>query len=326
MKFTELKNDIESGSRSIYLLEGDDAYFRARAEEQIKHAFLTLPELNFSSYDGSLYKGAALSEITSAMSAFPFMAEKRVVKITDFYPTEEDYEKHLKSAFENCPESTIVIISNQPSKKASNLKRKKCVTFIDCNRADEETVTKWVYITLKRSGIVASVDACRAVAAYCLCDMARVSKEVEKLTQLNLPQITVREVDDLVYKDADYRIYEMTNAVARKNFSLFAEICNDLLSKGMDENALIASLLNYFKNLLIILCSSESNAKIAEKMKMNEYAVKKSGEAARAFGKAKLTCFVNSLYALSSDLRNGRITPEGALATVLARIFFGNAQ
>ncbi|MGN0818380.1 MAG: hypothetical protein ACI4L9_05355, partial [Candidatus Coproplasma sp.] len=72
MKFTELKNDIESGARTIYLIEGDDAYFRTRAEEQIKSAYLTMPELNYSSYDGSLYKGASLSEITSAMSAFPF--------------------------------------------------------------------------------------------------------------------------------------------------------------------------------------------------------------------------------------------------------------
>ena len=28
MKYTELKNDIKQGARSIYLLEGDDAYFQ----------------------------------------------------------------------------------------------------------------------------------------------------------------------------------------------------------------------------------------------------------------------------------------------------------
>lgn len=326
MKFTELKNDIESGARTIYLLEGDDAYFRARAEEQIKSAFLRLPELNFTSFDGGDFKGASLTEITSAMSAFPFMAEKRVIRLSDFYPSEDDYEKFLKSAFENCPESTVVIIVNRPAKKGCDLKRKKCVAYVDCNRADEETVTKWVYLTLKRSGVASSVDACRAVAAYCLCDMSRVSKEVEKLTELGLPQIGIKEVDDLVYKDAEYRVYEMTNAVARKNYSLFMQICNDLLVKGMDENALISSLLNYFKNLLIIACSSESDARLAEKLKMKEYGVKKSGEAARAFGRKKLTCFVNSLYGLSSSLKNGRLTPEGALSTALSRIFFGEAE
>ena len=32
MKYTELKNDIAAGDRRIYLLEGDDAYFRSRGE------------------------------------------------------------------------------------------------------------------------------------------------------------------------------------------------------------------------------------------------------------------------------------------------------
>ena len=42
MKFTELKNDIAAGARSIYLLEGDDAYFRMKGEELIKSAFLQI--------------------------------------------------------------------------------------------------------------------------------------------------------------------------------------------------------------------------------------------------------------------------------------------
>ena len=39
MKFTQLKDDIKEGAKSIYLIEGDDAYFRQKAEEQIKSHF-----------------------------------------------------------------------------------------------------------------------------------------------------------------------------------------------------------------------------------------------------------------------------------------------
>ena len=52
MKYTELKNDIQEGAKSIYLLEGDDAYFRMKGEEMIKCAFLQMPELNYSTFDG----------------------------------------------------------------------------------------------------------------------------------------------------------------------------------------------------------------------------------------------------------------------------------
>ena len=64
MKFTQLKDDIKEGARSIYLIEGDDAYFRQKAEEQLKAAFLQMPELNFTTFDGAQYKGANLTEIT----------------------------------------------------------------------------------------------------------------------------------------------------------------------------------------------------------------------------------------------------------------------
>ena len=125
MKFTQLKEDLKAGARPIYLIEGDDAYFRIKAEEQIKAAFLQNAELNFSTFDGAQYKGQALTEITSALSAFPFMSDKRIVKISEFYPAESDFERYLKPLFENFPETTVLLIVNSQTKKGVDLKRRK---------------------------------------------------------------------------------------------------------------------------------------------------------------------------------------------------------
>lgn len=323
MKFTQLKDDIKEGAKPIYLIEGDDAYFRAKAEEQIKSAFLHMPELNFTAFDGSQYKGTGCTEITAALSAFPFMAEKRVVKISEFYPTESDFEKYFRPLFENFPDTTILIVVNPQSKKGVELKRKKYVTFIDCNKADRETVAKWAYITMKRAGVSSTVEACEAVADYCLCDMARVSKEVEKLIEYGEgDSVNKTVVDELVYKDADYRVYRMTGAVARRDFSQFSEILYDLLSKGYDENAVIASLLNYFKTLLTVLCAEESDREIAASLKMTDYVLGKNKQQAAALGKNKLIGFINALYSLASSFKSGKITPDGALESALAHIFF----
>lgn len=323
MKFTQLKEDIKEGARSIYLIEGDDAYFRQKAEEQIKCAFLELPELNYTAFDGAQYKGANLSEITSALSAYPFMAEKRLVKLSEFYPTEGDYEKYLKSVFENFPETTVLLIVNSQGKKGVDLKRKKCVTYIDCNKSDRETVAKWAYVTFKRAGLSSTVEACEAVADYCLCDMARVSKEVEKLIEYGKGgQITGQIVDELVYKDADFRIYQMTGAVARRDFSTFAEICFDLLSKGYDENAVIASLLNYFKNLLTVAEADMSDKELAATLKMSDYVFGKTKQQARAIGSGKLIKYINALYSLAASFKSGQMTVDGALESALANVFF----
>jgi DNA polymerase III delta subunit len=152
--------------------------------------------------------------------------------------------------------------------------------------------------------------------------MARVSVEVEKLIALGQKEITMTDVDELVYKDADYRIYEMTNAVARKNYSQFCEIMDDLKLKGLDENAILSSLLSYFKNALIIVTSDKSDAAIADMLKMKEYGVKKTGEQARIIGKQRLIDYVNCLYSQISDIKSGRLTPVGALNCAVSTIFF----
>ena len=100
MKYTELKNDIAVSDRRIYLFEGEDAYFRAHGEEQVKRAFLSMPELNFASFDGGALKGKQIENLTSAMAAYPFMAEKRVIRVGEFYPSEADYDKYLITGFE----------------------------------------------------------------------------------------------------------------------------------------------------------------------------------------------------------------------------------
>ena len=81
MDYTELKQSVSEGAKSIYLLEGDDAYFRMKGEEQIKSAFLEMPELNFTSFDGETLKGGGISALVSAVKNYPFMAERRIIKV-----------------------------------------------------------------------------------------------------------------------------------------------------------------------------------------------------------------------------------------------------
>lgn len=325
MKFIELKDDLKNGKRNVYLFDGDDAYFRTSAENAVKNAFLQMPELNYSSFDGEAIKGATIADITSALSVFPFMSEYRIVRVTDFYPTDAEYEKYLTPLFENFPETSILMIVNSKAKKGGcDLKRKKHIAYFDCNRADRETVARWAYLTMKKAGVASSVEACEAIADYCVTDMARVSKEVEKLIEWGKDgMVTKTDVDELVYKDADYRIYQMTGAVANGDYAAFTEICRDLLTKGYDSNAVIASLLNYFKNLLTSLVSQKPKDELAAMLKMKDYALTKTIQQARQIGKDRLVRLIDDLYALSSAVKSGQITSSGALEGAFAHVFFG---
>ena len=327
MKFTELKDSIKEGAQAVYLLEGDDAYFRLKGEEQIKNAFLQMPELNYSAFDGESLKGSAINSLVSALKNYPFMAEKRVVKVTEFYPSESDFETYVKPLLEDFPPTALLIIVNSSAagKKGVDLKRKKNVTLVDCGKAEPETVARWVYITFKRAGISCSVAASENLAAYCLYNMSRVAVEVQKLIDYKVSgEISHEEIDALVYKEADYRIYEMTNALSRRDFTKYCTVSNDLKNKNYDEISILNGLFSYFKNLLSAAASPLSDAQFAKENDMKEYSVKKNREQAAIIGEANLKKYVNTVYGALSDVKSGLITSAAALQKCENMIFFGS--
>lgn len=325
MKFTELKDSIKEGAKPIYLLEGEDAYFRLKAEQMIKDSFLEMPELNFSSFEGENLKGSALNSLVAAVKNYPFMAEKRIIKITDFYPSESEFDGYLKPLFEDFPQSSILIIVNHGGKKGVDLKRKKNVTFVDCGKAEPETVARWAYISFKRAGIVCSTAACENLAAYCVYNMSRVAVEVQKLIDYKVSgELTTAEIDDLVYKDADYRIYEMTGAVARRDFTKYCTISADLRSKGFDEISILNGLFSYFRTLLSAVSSNLSDGQYAKENSMKEFAVKKNREQAYMIGVNNLQNYVNLIYRCIADVKTGLLTPVAALQTCENTLFFAN--
>ena len=59
MKFVDLKKHIdENGACPIYLCEGEEAYFRDKAESLLKSRFLQDETLDYASFDGMTLKGS----------------------------------------------------------------------------------------------------------------------------------------------------------------------------------------------------------------------------------------------------------------------------
>ena len=329
MKYVDLKKFTdENGAQPIYVLEGEEGYFREKGEGMLKTRYVQEPTLDYISFDGSTLKGEKMKALTDAVSCFPFISQKRMVRVSEFYPTEKEYELYLKDLFENPPlDSILLIVNSGKSKKDCVAFAKKTnVTYVDCARADEETIKKWIYVTCKRAGVFADGITCGKIAEYCLFDMSRVSKETEKLLvyceATAVTRLTDEIVEEIVYPDSEYKIFELANAVSRKNYSEYMRIANELLSKGFDEIALLSSLANYFKNLFEAAVMRGSDKEIASALGLKEYAVKKSRETAQKFEKGAVLKYYECVYECVSRIKCGELTPQGALAQVTANIFF----
>lgn len=327
MKFVLFKKSLEEGVSPIYLFDGEEEYFKVRGEEMLKQKFLSEPSLNYTAFSGENLKGGDMTALVRAAESFPFMSEKRIVKAVDFYPTERDYETYLKTYFENPQESTILIIVNSraPKGKIMDLKKVKTVTHIDCAKAEDDTVIRWIFTQFKKDGIEADSECCERIARYCLSDMSRVAGETKKLKAYAQQggKITSQVIDDIVYRDTDYKMYELTGAIARKNYSVYSSVLNELLSKGVDEMNILNGICTYFRTLFEIVAIGRSDTDIARLLGQKEFYVKKQRQQAQLFTKQRIKSCYLKVFAAINDVKNGKISQSGALVTVNADIFFG---
>ena len=329
MKYVDFKKFTdENGAQAIYLFEGEEVYFREKGEALLKSRFLQEPTLDFIALDGTHLKGERLEELVDALNCFPFVSEKRVVRVTEFYPTEKEYEQYLKPLFQNPPRDGLLIINNssKPKTGGAALAKKPNVTVVDCGRADEETIKKWIYLTCKREGVYADGVTCGKLAAYCVLDMSRIAKETEKLLcycqASKTERLTDEIVDELVYPDFEYKNYELADAVARKNYSSYIKIMQELFTKGFNEISLLSSLASYFRGLYETSLMRGGDKEVALALGIKEYAARKKREQAAKFKKGELFRLYSGVFDAISDIKCGKLAPASAIKRVTAEFFF----
>ncbi len=320
-KFTE-----ENGAQPIYVFEGEEVYFREKGEALLKAKYVQQPILDYVAFDGSALKGEKLSSLVAAASSFPFASEKRFVKVSEFYPTEKEYAQYIKPLFENPTSSVILFISNTGKEKAGGVSLSKApnVTFVDCGRSDEETIKRWIYLTMKKAGVVADGMTCDLIAAYCNYDMSRIAMETEKLLvcaeSAGATRLTDEMVRENVHPEIEYKVYELTNAISRGDRAGFVRILNDLTGKTTEIIPTLSMIASYFKSLYEMRIMKGTSASIAAALSMKEYAVRKSKEQAAKFTQEALLEYYTAVYEAIAAVKCGELTPSAAVLRVSAKV------
>ena len=304
MKFTEFKKGLSEGKKfPVYIIEGEDAYFRESAVSVLKSALVSEPELNLSVFDGA---GLDPDKFSSALYSYPFMSESRLTVVREFYPKADFFKKRLKDFAEHPPEGSVLAVVNE--KPSETLKKFTAACTVDCGKADISVIVKWIKAKCLSEGAEAEDAAARLLAEFCLSDMTRVKSETEKLIAFKGKgkTITAEDVKENVSRGTDYKIYEMTEALGKKNPAAALETVKDLLSKGETPQRLIVYMYNYFRRLLHISIANGSLSDKARLLGVKEYAAKKSAEQARLFSKRALKSAVDALADADFCIKSGK--------------------
>ncbi len=310
LNFADLKKSlIDGNNNSIYVIEGEDAYFRRESAKLLQASLISEPSLNLVKFEGEKLKDEGeFSALISSLTSFPFMSPRRMSVVTEFYPKAERVKSLSKLFTENDLSSSVLVIINE--KAEEGLKKLPSVAVVDCKKQESSTLARWIKATCENDGVAIELETAKLLAEYCLCDMARISVETEKLICYALKKgvIDKQDLSDMVFKDSEYKIYEMTDFVAKKQAGKALMVVYEMIDKGETPQRLFVSVYNYFRRLLHVSISSQSDVELAKILGVKEFAVKKAKQQASRFKVVSLKRAVDMLsqadYRFKSGLSN----------------------
>ena len=313
MVFSELKKSLQDGVKPIYQIYGKDAFLRENALRLLKEGFLSEPDLNLNNYLGQDVK-EDYESFCNACRSYPFMSDKRFIVVRDYSPTQKELlSKQLKPIFTEPEEMTVIIIINE--KKCEALSKLPTVTSVDCEKAEEDLIVRWIRAEGLKNKVIFSKESCLKLIDYCSYDMTKISTETFKLISFvgQGGEVSVNTISEISTKDTDFEIYELTNYIAEnKKYEVFNTL-KEMLNKNQDKQRLFISIYYHFRRLLHASISNSSDSELASNLGVKDFAIKKARQQAKKFTPKRLKEICDKLSYYDGAFKSGEVTLDTAL-------------
>jgi len=191
---------------------------------------------------------------------------------------------------------------------------------VDCNRLSDEQIERWMRGKLAETDTRIGPDAVRALISYTRGDLARVSGETEKLGVYRLGGfITVEDVQNLVTPDPEFKIFDLSDAVSKKDRKRAAAVLKNLLDSGVPEVNILGMLYAHFRRLLYCAVNPK-DGELSKKLGVKEYAVKIALGQSKSFSPKRLKSICDDFHKTDFAIKSGEIGMRLGLETYVLGI------
>lgn len=322
----QIAEDIKKNSlRQIYLLYGEERYLRRQYKEKLRAALCAGDDaMNTHFYEG---KDVPVGEIIDLAETLPFLAERRVIFITDsglFKSGGEKLAEYLTAPNET---TFFVFTENEIDKRSKLYKTVQSKGYAaDFAAQDEKTLKRWIAGTLAKDGKKVTENTVQLILTKTGTDMDNIQSELEKLVSYCMDRevITDEDVETVCTTRVSSRIFDMINAIADKKQKTALELYYDLLAlkePPMRILFLIARQCNMLLQAKELKAAGHDNRTIGAKIGVPPFVVQKVLNQASKFKtsvlrNAVLQC-VEAEEAVKTGRMNDRMSVEILILSVL---------
>ena len=187
---------------------------------------------------------------------------------------------------------------------------------MDCAKETDSYLAYYAQKKLERVGVSLSSALATLLAESCAGSMTRLAQEVEKLTAFSLDSrtITKEDVENLVHRDVEMQVFDLTDALSKKDAEKSLQILDALIAANEKPQMIFVAIYNAFRRMLHISLSSKTDAELTEDLGVKSaYAIKKSRQAASKFSKKSLKKICDKLCDSDNKMKSGGLVSDGVL-------------
>jgi len=252
----QLTDDLNNGKiLPIYYLFGEDSFSIDSCLALINkfvQPFIT------SDFDKEVFYGddKTLIEILDFASAFPFGSEKKLIIVKEFEKIRD--KKHLTLYAASPSDFTVIVLIHNG--KISNLDSEPFKTLAAKNYLFEakelkgENLIDWVVAYARDNGKSITRDNARLLTDISGENRDMLEAQLEKISVFlgDKKEITLDSIKDLSTSLKEYNIFDLQNAISKKDRNETFKIAYKMLEKGAEPTFIIYMLTRYFTGLIRI--------------------------------------------------------------------------
>ncbi len=320
MKFENLKSNLNKEILPAYFIGGEDSFLVYKALELVENACnISMPDFNKSIFTK---EGFNATDIVNACEVVPIGDARRLVIVKDYLGVKNDKEKNILVSYlaNPVPSTCLVLFASTPNNFYLSMVDK--LEYVDCNKLTFDTLLKWIAATVHKESYSIEVPASKMLVEYCSFNLTRVDSELSKLMayRSDTKIITSKDIEDMVTKDEEYVIFELTDALASKNGDKAFAIVDNLYYRKNTPTMILGFITNHFRRLLFSAISQYSNNELSKMLGVKEFAITKAKEQGKKFTKLKLKTIYDLCLECDFNIKAGKMTGENAIAYLFGNI------
>ena len=250
----ELESELQQGKfHPVYLVVGPERYQCDQALNLLKN--IVKPEARAFDYSEFQAGEASVDEIIEAAGTFPMISKRRLVLVTEVDRLAESDQDLLIGSFNALsPRTTLVLFAEDLDRRKKLYKkmREECCVA-EFPKFKGVGLERWAESFVRRQGYRISPASIKKIVDLAGSDLQSLAMELEKLLIYTGKDKTVpdKAVDGLVRESRQQRVFDLTDAVGRRDRSGALKSLANLLNMGEHPLVVVAMMARHCRQVII---------------------------------------------------------------------------